>query len=73
MAFHKDHVVRFLAAAGLKTEEDTAILQRADAAIETYSDKDTGMFSGGKLDEVIGNPELVTKFTGMWESGELQR
>ncbi len=71
MAYHKDHIVRFLAVAGLKPEEETAVLQRADAAIVTFSDKDTGRFSGGKLDEVLGNPELVTKFNSMYEAGQL--
>jgi hypothetical protein len=71
MAFHKNHVVRFLAAAGLGPNQDKAVLERVDDAIEAFSNKDKGMFSAGKLDEVIGNPELVTKFNDMWEAGQL--
>jgi len=71
MAFHRDHLTRFLAKAGQPAAEDAKILQRAETAIAEFSDKDTGMFSGGKLGEVIGNSELVTKFDDMWERGQL--
>ena len=73
MAFHRDHVSRFLVAAKVPAHEGERIKQRAEAAIAEFGHDNKSLFSGGKLDEVIGDPELVGKFNEMWERGYLRR
>jgi len=67
MSFHRDHVARFIAALNFTPEAGKQIMERAEVAIAEYSSSEEGNFSGGKLGEVLGDPELVSTFDEMWE------
>ena len=71
MAFHRDHLARFLTNPGVSNREGWALMNRAEEAITQYSNKDEGLFSASQLDEVMGNSEFVSTFNCMWEGGEL--
>jgi hypothetical protein len=71
MAYHRDHVKRFLDRVDLASGKSKAIEDRVESAILHSGDKKHGIFSGGKLPEVLGDPDLELKFYDMWEKGEL--
>lgn len=71
MSYNRDHVVRFLDASATSAEQDERILARANAAIDDPADELSGKFSASKLDEVLGDPELIVKFNEMWNTGQL--
>lgn len=69
--FHRDHVARFVAALNFTPDEGNKIKDRAEAAIAEFSSSEDGHFSGGKLEEVLGNSDLVRTFDEMWEKQQL--
>jgi len=71
MAYHRDHVKRFLEQVDLTSAEKKAIEDRAEAVIVAFSNKKDGLFSGGKLLKVLGKPEHERKFNHLWEKGKL--
>ena len=73
MSFHREQLVKFVAAANVPEDEGIRIMNRAQIAIVEYSSIAEGEFSGGKIGYVLCNAELVTKFNTMYESGQLGR
>ena len=69
--FHRDHVGRFVAALNFTPEDGKKIKERAEAAIAEFSSSEEGHFSGDKLEQVLGSPELVRAFDDMWEKLQL--
>lgn len=67
MSFHRKRVERFVAALNFTPEEGAEIKKRAETAIAEFSNSEDGNFSGGKLEEVLGNKERVEAFDELWE------
>ncbi|MBI4088596.1 hypothetical protein HY415_00700 [Candidatus Kaiserbacteria bacterium] len=69
--FHRNHVAQFVAALNFTSQEGEDIKKRAEAVIAVFSSSAEGHFSGGKLEEVLGSPELVRTFGEMWEKHQI--
>lgn len=69
--FHRNHVARFIAALDLTPDERAGIEERAETAIAEFTSHEEGHFSGARLEEVLGNPELTHSFNDMWERQQL--
>ena len=72
MAYHREHVQKFVAAAQVSTAKTEEIMQRVESALKACG-SDDGYFAGGDLNEVLGDTALVSRFQKMWEAGQLQR
>jgi hypothetical protein len=71
VSYHRDHIARFLQISATSEEQAKAILARAKAAVG-ISEEDGGIFSADNLARILGDPELVSEFDTLWNTGQLQ-
>jgi len=71
MSYSRSNVENFLNQTGAPEEDRVATLARADEAIAEFSSSEDTMFSGGKLEYVLGDTKLVQRFLELWETGRL--
>lgn len=73
MAFHRGHITRFVAIAKVSREDGVAIMERVEHAVQQFDHQNKDLFSGSKLEDVLGNSELVAEFNDLWEKGRITR